>query len=106
MLIDINSHQPNKDWINDFLPGHVAVSSSPIRLKVGASELVNRSKLMVINDATCVLQISKTNVFNPGEFIVLLPGERITFHINPEKNIVFYGKTDEISTTIRVIEVI
>lgn len=100
------------NYIKDVVVGEVALTTTPVECKVGATILDGRSQLVVMNDASNLVYLHDNASFTPGidqDVITLLSGQEITFDVRPYPldgvPVRIYAAVNEIPTSIRVMEV-
>lgn len=109
MSIGLLHHRPTALVLNESVGGKVAVSTAGAELKVGTDVFPRRHSLHIINDSSSLIYISTKPDFDAvTEGLVIFSGEVLAIDVSPNRPggpKRFYAKTEEGSTTVRVIEV-
>lgn len=109
MPIGLSHHRQKGFTCDECVSAKIAVTPSGAELKVGADVLPRRHSLHVINDSSRLIYISASLAFSPpAEGLVIFSGEALAIDVapnRPEGPKRFYAKTEEGTTTVRVIEV-
>jgi len=109
MPIGVSHHRQTALVFDESVGGKVTVTTSGVELKVGADVFPRRHSVHIINDSSRMIYVSTKPDFDAAtEGLVMFSGEVLAIDVSPnrpEGPKRFYAKTEEGSTTVRIVEV-
>lgn len=111
MPIGKSHHRNARSVVNDMVGANLTITTTATEIKSGVEILKGRSEVYVINDSSKIIELNTDPdlVYGTGN-IVVFSGEVIRFEFNPNPGAGveptrLYAIVDEVSTTVRIVEV-
>lgn len=86
------------------LQGRITLSSTPVALKAGVSELSGRHTLQIINDSSTNIYLGFNSNVSSDDGFQLPSGSGVSFHFDPAESFSVYGVLIENTTDVTIFE--
>jgi hypothetical protein len=95
-------------WSKNTQIGKITIMPYSTPLRVGKEDVKGRRQLIVVNDSSTYLFHSTDPNFTleSGKYIFHVPGEVVTYNLNPDEDLTIYAKTKEYPVKVRIFEVV
>lgn len=111
MSIGHSHHRNVRSAVKEMIGANLTITTTATELKAGVDILKGRTTIFIINDSSKIIEINTNpGLTYGGGNIVVFSGEVLTFDFEPNPGVGvaptrLYGIVDEVSTSIRIVEV-
>lgn len=77
----------------------------PVELKVGATALEGRCRIVIFNDSSYLVYIGFSPTMTPNEGVLLNSGNNVEIKLDPTKNMKIYALAYEGTAEIKIMEI-